>query len=202
MTCPGCGAMVQAHDLYCISCGRALSPADPTRHLAGADQSAYGAVAADPGYNVVSAPELQPAWQEQPAQPPPSAHARPSYATPLPSRQPDDRQQWASGSSFPGTNPYAGTPNTVSRGTLLNGRPITGGGRRSGSGLLTGLGAAAIAFLALLKGVGGAIFAGGLGFFKFYLLLRLFGWVFFSHSWLAVLIIVLIIGAIVRARSG
>src|SRR5579864_690426 len=134
MTCPNCGTTIQPHDLFCMSCGHALTPADPTRHLDTPVEAvygdtpveaAYGAAAPDQGYG--SPPTNQPAWQAQPSQPPtPPAFVRPlqtpAYAPPA--DRSGDGRKWASGSSFPAANPYASTPNTVSSGTILNGRPV------------------------------------------------------------------------------
>ena len=192
MTCPNCGATVEPHDVYCMNCGRALVPADQTRHL---DEPApvYSAPSPTPQDSPPTSPPA--ASYARPLQPPPADPLQPPVAT-----QPGNHRKWASGSSFPAPNPYSSTPNTVSRGTMLNGRPV--GGRRNGNGVLQGLGAGVVALLALLKASGAALFAGGFGFFKLYLLLRLFSWLFVGHPLLALLIILLIVGAVMRARTA
>lgn len=199
MTCPNCGTTVQPHDLFCMSCGHALTPADPTRHLDTPVEAAaaYGAGTADHGYG--APPIAEPARQEQPPQSP--AYARPlqspPYASP-PAGRSRDGQAWASGSSFPTANPYTSTPNTVSSGTILNGRPV--GGRRGG-GMFQGLGAAIIALGVLLGKFGGVL--AGLGLWKILGFYWLFGWLFRGgHSWVALIIVLLIVSAIWRARTA
>lgn len=182
MTCPHCGMTIQPHDLYCMNCGNAVNPADPTRRLD--DQAAYEVEAAEPVY---AAPE--PAPFVRPAEPPP-------YAPPPVAAQPAERQ-WASGSSFPTSNPYAPPPNTVSPGTILNGRPV---GRRNRGGPLQGLAAAIAALGLILAKSGGAIAA--LGIWKILGLYWLFGWLLNGHSWVIVLIVLLILGAVWRSQTA
>lgn len=178
MTCPNCGMTIQPHDLYCMSCGHAVHPADPTRRLD--DQAAaYQVEAAQPVY---AAPEPEPFVR--PAEPP--------YAPPPVAVQ-HAEQRWASGSSFPAPNPYAPPPNTVSPGTILNGRPV---GRRNRSGPLQGLGAAIVA-LGLILGKFGSTIA-GLGIWK----LGLLFWLLHGHSWIFVLIVLLVVGAIWRSQTA
>lgn len=219
MTCPSCGASIQPHDLFCINCGRQMTPADPTRHLDASPSgeqadSAYGDYAApsyqadpassfDPYAPLAQEPYTQPyphSAQEPYTQPAPQSYTQPapqSYVRPaLVDEQPPANQSWASGSSFPSPNPYAPSqPNTVSRGTILNGQPIGAGG-----GILKGIGAAGVALLIALKSFGGAI--AGLGFFKLFFLLQIFRWLAFGHSWLLILIVLLIVGAIWRSQTA
>ena len=177
MTCPNCGAPVQPGDSFCVSCGHALHPADPTRRLGDPVQPAYGAGAAGGAAPDAVAPEPAP--------------YRSSVV-----ESPGAEKTWASGSSFPAPNPYASPPH-VSRGTMLNGRPVGG---RGGSGVLKGLGAALIALWALFHQLGHAIL--GLGFFKLWFFWSLFHFFIYSHlGWLVLLVIlVLIAGSIRRAR--
>src|SRR5919205_847994 len=129
MTCPSCGTPVQPGDSFCVSCGHALHPADATRRLADPVPSAYGTVgnataeAGTPGH---------------------------TPSRPLIVESPRGEKSWASGSSFPAPNHYADPPHTVSRGTMLNGRPMGG---RGGSGVLKGLGAAIIVLWLLSHGL-------------------------------------------------
>ena len=129
MTCPSCGAPVQPGDSFCVSCGHALHPADATRRLEDPMPSAYGAVGdATPHAGTTG----------------------PTPYRPLIVESPSGEKTWASGSSFPAPNPYADPPHTVSRGTMLNGRPV---GSRGGSGVLKGLGAAIIALWLISHGL-------------------------------------------------
>lgn len=129
MTCPSCGAPVQPGDSFCVSCGHALHPADATRRLEDPVPSAYGAVGdATPHAGTTG----------------------PTPYRPLIVESPRGEKTWASGSSFPAPNPYADPPHTVSRGTILNGRPVGG---RGGSGVLKGLGAAIIALWLISHGL-------------------------------------------------
>src|SRR5581483_2159536 len=99
-------------------------------------------------------------------------------------------RQWASGSSYPAPNPYVPPPNTVSPGTILNGRPV---GRRNRGGPLQGLGAAIVALGVILGKFGGAI--AGLGIWKIGLIL----WLFHSPALILVLLVLLVVGAIWRS---
>jgi hypothetical protein len=103
---------------------------------------------------------------------------------------------WASGSSFPVPNPYASPPE-LSRGTILNGRPVGG---RGGSGVLKGLGAAIIALWAIFHQLGHAIL--GLGLFKLAFLAWIFNGLIFGHlGWLVLLVILMLIaGSMRRSR--
>jgi hypothetical protein len=176
MTCPSCGAPVQPGDSFCVRCGHALHPADATRRLEDPVPSAYGAVG-----------DATP-HAETPG---------PTPYRPLIVESPRGEKTWASGSSFPAPNPYASPPH-VSRGTILNGRPV--GSRRGGSGVLKGLGAAIIALWALFHQLGHAIL--GLGFFKLWFLWSMFHFFMYSHlGWLVLLVIlVLIAGSMRRSR--
>src|SRR5437763_1185056 len=166
MSCPTCGAPVQSGDSFCVSCGHALNPADPTRHLRDPVQPAYGAGAAGDAAPHTVPPEPEP------------------YRSPV-VEVPDAEKSWASGSSFPAPNPYASPPQ-VSRGTILNGRPL--GSRRGGSGVLKGLGAAIIALWAILHQFGHAIL--GLGFVKLWFLVSIFHFFMYDHlGWLVLLVI-------------
>jgi zinc-ribbon domain len=183
MTCPNCGASVQPGDSFCVNCGHAFNPAEPTRHLGTPDpaQPAPGAL------RVGAAGDATP-------------HAVTPGPTPYRPRvveSPRGERTWASGSSFPAPNPYASPPQ-LSRGTMLNGRPV--GSRRDGSSLLKGLGAALVALWAILHQFGHAIL--GLGFFKLYFLWSLFHFFMYSHvGWLVLLVIlVLIAGSMRRSR--
>ena len=129
MTCPSCGAPVQPGDSFCVSCGHALHPADATRRLEDPVPSAYGTVGDAP---------------------PRAGTPGPTPYRPLIVESPRGEKTWASGSSFPAPNPYASPPH-VSRGTILNGRPL--GSRRGGSGVLKGLGAAIIALWLISHGL-------------------------------------------------
>ena len=154
MTCPSCGAPVQPGDSFCVSCGHALHPADATRRLEDPVASAYGAVGDAP---------------------PDAGTPGPTPYRPLIVESPRGEKTWASGSSFPAPNPYADPPQTVSRGPMLNGRPVGG---RGGSGVLKGLGAAIIALWLISHGL-----------------------VFGHAGWLVLLVILLLIaGSIGRSR--
>ena len=124
MTCPQCGAQVQPGDFFCMKCGHALNPADPTRHLDHpVEQVDSAPIYAEPEpYDTHSGAsyDARPSYQ--------APSYTPSYAEPEPAQTPN----WASGSSFPQANPYGGVPNTVSRGTMVNGRPISGRNRNRG----------------------------------------------------------------------
>lgn len=183
MTCPQCGAQVRPGDLFCMTCGRALNPGEPTRNLDHPVEPVYA----------------------EPAEP---SRAAPPYAEPQPARE----TTWASGSSFPRSNPYASVPNTVSRGTMLNGRPV--GRQRGGNGVLQGLGAAIVAIgvilaksgavIALALGKFGAVLA-GIGIFKFLWLWWLFhafaNLLFWGHiGWIIPLIIVIVLARMAYRR--
>src|SRR5436305_490868 len=101
MTCPNCGASVQPGDSFCVNCGHAFNPAEPTRHLEDTVQPAPGAGAAGG-----SAPH--------------AVTPGPTPYRPLVVESPREEKSWASGSSFPAPNPYADPPDTVSRVTLLH----------------------------------------------------------------------------------
>jgi zinc-ribbon domain len=177
MTCPNCGAPVQPGDSFCVSCGHALHPADPTRRLGDPVQPAYGPGAAGDA-------------------PPDAVSSEPEPYRSLAVESPGAETTWASGSSFPAPNPYASPPQ-VSRGTLLNGRPVGG---RGGSGMLKGLGAAIIVLWAIFHQLGHAIL--GLGLFKLWFVWSLFHFFMYSHlGWLVLLVIlVLIAGSMRRSR--
>lgn len=222
MTCPHCGASVQSGDLFCMSCGNALNPADPTRHLGHAAGSAYGAntivePVAYPAYDqplygagdqasygaTTGAPYQSPPQSPygQPGQPTYGQPGQPTYGAPQPVDTRSQERRWASGASIPAPNPYGGAPNTVSPGTMVNGRPV---GQGNGGGLLKGVGAAIIALLVILKGFGHALL--GIGLFKFFIYWSLFRWLFSGgHGWgalVALVILMLIVGSIWRTRAA
>lgn len=134
-----------------------------------------------------------PAYAPQPVSAPASEAPPPSYA-PRPTQTPSGQGSWSSGSSFPTANPYNSTPNTVSPGTVLNGRPL-----RSGrNGLAQGLGGILIALVVGLKAFGHAL--AGISIFKLFF----FAWLF-SHGLGPVLLIVIIVAiasAIMRSRTA
>lgn len=150
----------------------------------------YGGVAGQfPSYTT------PPAYAPQPAPVPTYEAPPPSYA-PRPTQTPSGQGSWSSGSSFPATNPYNPIPNTVSPGTVLNGRPL-----RSGrNGLAQGLGGILIAIVVGLKAFGHAL--AGIGFAKFFF----FAWLFSPGSFfgpvLLIIVIVAIVGAIMRSRTA
>jgi hypothetical protein len=197
--CPQCGAKLQSGDQFCHQCGQPLNPADPTQRL-GAPETPEPV--ATPGYGSWPAAQQTPTLQSPSpgsgygswpaAQQSPSSPSQ--YAPPRGSA--DDSQNWASGSSYPGSNPYAGTPNTVSPGTMLNGRPIAG---RPNKSILQGLGGAIVLALVMLGKFGGAIAA--LGIWKLFGLLWLFNWIGHGHSWVAIVVVLLIVTALWRQRS-
>jgi hypothetical protein len=196
--CPQCGAKLQSGDQFCHQCGQPLNPADPTRRL-GASETSEPVAAPDYG----SWPQAQQTSSVQSAAPgsgyaswqsPSAPTSPPQYAPPYSSA--NDGQNWASGSSFPGANPYAGTPNTVSPGTMLNGRPIAG---RPNKGILQGLGGAVVLALVMLGKFGGAIAA--LGIWKILGLFWLFNWIGHGHSWVAIVVVLLIVTALWRQLS-
>ena len=210
MTCPQCGAQVQPGDLFCMKCGHALNPAEPTRHLDQPVEPVYSApVYAEPE------PYDTPSGASYDTQPEPSYHA-PSYAPPYAEPQRTQEPSWASGSSFPQSNPYGGVPNTVSRGTMLNGRPI-GGRNRGGNSVLQGLGAAVLVIGAILAksaaAIGillakfGAVIAGA-GFFKLFFYWITLRWLFHNGAGsglgaiIFLIIVLLIVGSIWRARMA
>jgi hypothetical protein len=181
--CPQCGTKLQAGDQFCHQCGQPINPADPTQRL--------GA----PATPAPAATQVYESWSQVPQAPPvQSVPPRPQYAPPYSAS--NDGQNWVSGSSFPSSNPYGGTPNTVSPGTMLNGRPI--GGRQS-KGILQGLGGAIALALVLLGKFGGAI--ASLGLFKLLGLFWLFNWIGHGHSWVAIIVLLLIVAAVWRQLS-
>lgn len=203
MTCPSCGATMGPHDRFCVRCGHDMQSA-----------AARPATAAGPNPN--AGPTAAPSSNTGPiAQPPFNAYpnANASAGTPSPGQAANNR--WASGSSVPGPNPYAQAPNTVSGGTMLNGRPVSG----NKNGLLQGLGAAVIALgvilgkfgivLGVILGKFGAAIA-GIGFFKLFFFVQIVR--AFTHGGLGglggfgglalLLVVVLIVGAIWRARTA
>jgi len=200
MTCPSCGATMGPHDRFCVRCGHDMQSA-----------AARPATAAGPNPN--AGPTAAPSSNTGPiAQPPFNAYpnANASAGTPSPGQAANNR--WASGSSVPGPNPYAQAPNTVSGGTMLNDRPVSG----NKNGLLQGLGAAVIALgvilgkfgivLGVILGKFGAAIA-GIGFFKLFFFVQIVR--AFTHGGLGgfgglalLLVVVLIVGAIWRARTA
>jgi len=112
---------------------------------------------------------------------------------------------WASGSSFPAANPYARQPNTVSSGTMVNGRPANSGG----GGVLKGIGAAVVAFFVILAkagaGIGAALGAlGSIGIFKLLFYWLAFRWLFHDGYGGVVLLIIIvaIIGGLIWRRQS
>ncbi len=205
MTCPHCGASVQSGDLFCMGCGNALNPADPTRHLSNAVDAPYDAAPA-----VEAAPYAHPA-DDRYDEPEYSAYGLPAdrpYADPQPApyralrpvdtQQPD--RQWASGSSFPAQNPYGGTPNTVSPGTMVNGRPVGAG---NGGGIFKGIGAGIAALFVVLAKAGGALAGVGLVFAKFWFWLWAFHFLFRGGLGVVALLFILLLvaGSIWQSRS-
>ena len=210
MTCPSCGAPVQSNDLYCFNCGHAMRPANPTSRL---DDPV--ATAGEPGYGPEPSPHTYGSVPAYAAESPSYTHgASPSYAdetpaysfgspapygTPPPASNSGSRadsrggaQNWATGSSFPAANPYA-APNTVSPGTMVNGRPVSG--RGAGNGFLRGIGGGILVILLLLKGLGHTL--AGIG------ILKVLGIVWlFTHApvWVFILIVGLIVGGILRSQ--
>ncbi len=197
--CPQCGTKLQSGDQFCHQCGQPLNPADPTRRLGASETPEPASTPGSASWpqaqqtpSVQSPPSGYGSWPR--AQQLPSAPSSPPYAPP--NNSSDNGQNWASGSSFPGSNPYAGTPNTVSPGTMLNGRPITG---RQNKGILQGLCGVVVLALVLLGKFGGAIAA--LGIWKILGLLWLFNWLGHGHSWVAIVVLLLIVTALWRQLS-
>jgi len=186
MTCPSCGATTGSHDRFCVRCGHDMQ-------AAGARSDPNAGPSAAPSYD--TGPIAQPPFNAYPnvsAGTPPLGQGAPGQGT---------NNRWASGSSVPGPNPYAQAPNTVSGGTMLNGRPVSG----AKNGLLQGLGAVVIALGVILGKFGAAI--AGIGFFKLFFFVQIVR--AFTHGGLGgfgglalLLVVVLIVGAIWRARTA
>lgn len=206
MTCPHCGSSVQSGDLFCLNCGTALNPAGPTRHLDNAVDAPYDAAPAveEAPYPTAGASYGPPGHAGSgygglggdPAQSP----RRLSYGGPRPVDTSQDRQ-WATGSSFPAPNPYAGTPNTVSPGTMVNGRPVGSG---SGGGLFKGVGAGIAALFVILAKAGGALAGLGFVFAKFWIWIWAFHLLFRGGlgALVVLLLVLLVLGAIRQSRTG
>lgn len=212
MNCPKCGAAVQPYDRFCIRCGHDMQPTGasaPERGQASQASQAtptYNGSPSAGAYPPPASPWQTPSAGTAPGQPYGGSAQQGPFGNWTPGQQRQQGQQgqaapgaggtnWASGSSTPGTNPYANTPSTVSSGTMLNGRPANAGGK----GLFQGLGAAVVAFFVILGKFGGAI--ASIGFFKLYF----FAWIFHGlfHTSFGTLFLILIVVAIIAgfARS-
>lgn len=222
MTCPSCGAAVQTGDYFCLSCGHPLHAADLTQTLTAPAAPTYGdgpptyddtaPTYGDSAPTYGDSPVAQPSpYTTQTAPPPPSYvdQTPPAYApSPAPAQRQGGQNTWASGSSVPASNPYNNQRNTVTPGTMVNGRPV----RSGGGGLLQGLGAGVVALFVLLGKFGAVLLVllgkfgaalAGLGIFKFLFYIWAFRLLFHGLGGaLMVLIVLLIVGAIWRSRTA
>lgn len=189
---------------FCLNCGTALNPAGPTRHLGNAVDAPYDAALAveEASYPSAAAGYGTPAQAGYgvPDGDPYQSPRRLSYGGPRPVDTSQDRQ-WATGSSFPAPNPYSGTPNTVSPGTIVNGRPVGSG---SGGGLFKGVGAGIAALFVILAKAGGALAGLGFVFAKFWIWIWAFNLLFHGGlvALVVLLLVLLVLGAIRQSRTG
>jgi len=201
MNCPKCGAAVQPYDRFCIRCGHDMQPGGATERGQATSATASYNPATTASYNPATS---SPSYDPNAAGPGAEAQAGPVYGgqAPFGGAPPQNgaagaNTNWASGSSTPGPNPFANTPSSFSNGTMLNGRPATGGG---GKGIFQGVGAGIVALFVILGKVGGGIAA--LGFFKLLFYWWLFGGLLRAGLGTLVLVVVVLLIVGVIARNG